>query len=166
MKSLSTRHGPETPPCWSHKVLHQPNLGPCSSTQGCPWQSRDCSKTRPMVPVPGSSRPSHEAQRFLRPDPLPWCTHGVFGTDIMDLKLPYFQVKSFTSYPPLTCQDPTQQVAMDAHTLQAAWSWNQPRVLAHDPHGAPVVSDGSLRPEIVAVASAIVNKSYAECSSK
>lgn len=71
----------------------------------------------------------------------------------------YFHVKFFTSYPPLTRQDPTQQVAMDAHTLQAAWSWNQPRVLVYDPHGAPVVSDGSLRPEIVAMAPAIVNKS-------
>lgn len=43
--------------------------------------------------------------------------------------------------------------------LQAAWSWNQPRVLVYDPLGAPVVSDGSLRPEVAAVASAIVNKS-------
>lgn len=159
MKSLSTRHGPETPSCWSYKVLHQPNLGPCSSTQGCPRRSRDCSKPRPRVPVPGSSHPSRETQRFLRPDHLPWCTRRAFGTDIVDRKLPYFHVKSFTSYPPPTCQDPTQQVAMDAHTLQAAQSWNQPRVLVYDPLRAPVVNDGSLRPEVAAVASAIVNKS-------
>ena len=33
------------------------------------------------------------------------------------------------------------------------------RALGHDPHGAPVVTEGSLRPENMAVASAMVNKS-------
>lgn len=160
MESLSTRHGPET-----HTTLLV--IQGSSSTwpwpmhfhQGCQWQSRDCSKIHPMVPVPGSSRPSHKTWRFLLLDHSPWYTHEIFGTDVMDQKLPYFQVKSLTSYLPLTCQDPTQQEAMAAHSLQAAWSWNQPRVLVRDPHGAPVVSDSSLRPEIVAVASATVNKS-------
>lgn len=32
------------------------------------------------------------------------------------------------------------------------------QALGHDPHGAPVVTEGSLRPEITAVASAMVNK--------
>lgn len=160
IKSLSTRHGPE---------IHTTLLVIQGSSSTRPWPMHfhprqsvavwgDCSKTRPMVPVPGSSHTSHEAQRFLLDHPS-WCTHGVFGTDIMDRTILYIQVKPLTSYPPLTFQDPTQQGATAAHTLQAAWSWNQPRILVRDPHGAPVVSDRSLRPEMVAVASATVSKS-------
>lgn len=50
-------------------------------------------------------------------------------------------------------------VAMDARPLQGAQLWNQHRVLVYDPHGAPVVRESFQSSEIVAVASAVMNKS-------
>lgn len=64
----------------------------------------------------------------------------------------------FVSSPDTLRPQPTGG-ATDARPLQAARPWNQHRVLVYDPHGAPVVSESFWRPEIVAVASAIVNKS-------
>lgn len=155
MKSPLTRLGPEKLTLLAIQALHQLSLGPCTfyhkavSTQTGTavgqtlWYQFQEATILPM---------SHGGSLSF----TLYASHRIFKTEIKDRKFLTFMWSLSLYIPPYHPKTPLNKGSFRCLHFAGCLFLEPAQALGHDPHGTPVVTEGSLRPEIMAAASAMV----------